>query len=149
MKLRLLHGTETGTAEMLCEDLEAALKDEFECENESLEDLDPAALDADSFHVLFVSTFGSGDVPFSAQPFYEKLTKESPDLGHVKFAIFGLGDKMYDRTFAQGSEKVMNKMIECKAQMIGKRGTFDSSSSDMPDDVALPWLRETLKQVGA
>ncbi|MEL6992577.1 MAG: flavodoxin domain-containing protein [Pseudomonadota bacterium] len=145
MQIRLLYGTETGTAEILCDDIKDELDGEIECEIQSLEDVGPSDLSTDALNVFVVSTTGSGDLPFTAIPFFDKLQAEKPDLSNIQFAIFGLGDKTFAATYNFGSETVMNKLLECKAKQVGQRGIFDAASNEMPEEVALPWLRETLE----
>ncbi len=149
MQLHFLHGTETGTSEILCEDLEAAMPDTTTCKVSSVEDLQPGDLNADEFYVFVVSTYGSGDVPSSAWSFHEKLKKTQPDLGHVRFAVFGLGDSTFSTTYNQGSEQVMNQLLACGATMVGERGLFDASTGDMPEDIAEPWMQGILQQLAA
>ncbi|MEO0429691.1 MAG: flavodoxin domain-containing protein [Pseudomonadota bacterium] len=144
MKLQFLYGTETGTAEMLCDDLKAAVDERLDCSIADMDATKPAVLESDTFYVLVSSTTGSGDVPGSAEAFFKALTTEKPDLSHVRFAIFGLGDTTFGDTFAQGSEKIMTAMLACEASMIGERGIFDASSNDMPEDIAIPWLEQLL-----
>ncbi|MEM6942365.1 MAG: flavodoxin domain-containing protein [Pseudomonadota bacterium] len=145
MKLQLLYGTETGTAEVLCDDLKAAVDERVDCSIVDMDATKPAVLEGDTFYILVSSTTGSGDVPGSAENFYKALTTEKPDLSHVRFAIFGLGDRTFGDTFAQGSEKIMAAMIACQATMVGERGIFDASSNDMPEDIAIPWLEQLLE----
>lgn len=140
MKVQFLHGTETGTAEALCEDLAKALPASFDVSTASMEDIDPQALSSECLNVFVCSTFGSGDLPTSAIDFYDALTVTRPDLSGRNFAMFGLGDQHFADTFAQGSERLMQALQECGAKMTGERGIFDASSSELPEDVALPWL---------
>ena len=79
MRLEFLHGTETGTAEIVCEDLDAAVTSSVETAIHSLEDIDPSALESDPLYVIVCSTFGSGDLPSTAEPFVEKLNAQKPD----------------------------------------------------------------------
>ena len=143
MRIHLLYATETGTAEMLCEDLEEAL-DGHECTIGSLGDADPGALDPGAFHIFVASTYGSGDLPVTAQPFCEAIEARSPDLGGLRFAVFGLGDMVFEATFANGSKILMDTLIAQGAVMIGERGIHDASSPQMPEDVAIPWAEEIL-----
>jgi len=149
MRLEFLHGTETGTAEIVCEDLDAAVSSSVETSIRSLEDVDPATLEADPLYVVVCSTFGSGDLPTTAEPFFDQLNTAKPDLSHVRFAIFGLGDRTFGETFNQGSEKLMEALLACKAQMVGEWGIADASSADMPEEVAVPWLEGILQKVAA
>ncbi|MEM6972928.1 MAG: flavodoxin domain-containing protein [Pseudomonadota bacterium] len=147
MKLHLVYGTETGTAEMLCDDMKIAIEDRVDCAVVDMDMIAPSSLDGDTFYVMVVSTTGSGDVPAGAEEFYETLTNEKPDLGHVRFAMFGLGDRTFGDTFAQGSEKVMNAMLACKAQMVGERAIFDAAGTAMPEEVAVPWIGELVSKL--
>lgn len=149
MKLEFLHGTETGTAEIVCEDLDAAVSSHVQTTINSLEDTDPAMLDGDTLYVVVCSTFGSGDLPSTAEPFVDKLNATKPDLSHVSFAIFGLGDRTFGETFNQGSEKLMAALLERNATLVGERGIADASSADMPEEVAIPWLQDILQAAAA
>jgi len=144
MKLHFLHGTETGNSEMVCEDIEAELGAGFDCTIDSLSDMSPADLHAETFYIFVTSTYGSGDLPATAQPFASALDDEKPDLSHVRFAIFGLGDLIFEDTFAHGSETLMTKLVQCNARMIGQRGIHDASGTDMPEDIAIPWAHGIL-----
>ena len=131
---------------MVCEDIEAEL-DGVECTISPMADVTPADLDADTLYMFVTSTYGTGDLPSSAQPFYEAL--EGVDLSHVRFAVFGLGDMVFSDTFAFGSKILMERLLECKAHMIGERGIHDASSADMPEDIAVPWAQGVLAEMQA
>ena len=149
MKIGLYYGSETGNSEMLCEDIEADLGDGYECEILSLADVDPAAMDKDTFYVIVTSTYGNGDLPSTALPFEEALTEGQPDLTGIRFAIFGLGDMVFAETFAQGSEKLAQMMKDRGAVQVGERGIHDASGMDMPEDLALPWVRGIMEMMEA
>lgn len=144
MRVQILHGTETGTAEILSEDLLAGVEGKVDASIASLENIAPRELDPDVFYIFVSSTTGSGDVPATAENFYNSLRQETPDLSRIQFAIFGLGDRSFDFTFNQGSEKLMTELIRCKAVQVGERGLHDGSSDDLPEEVALPWLENIL-----
>ncbi|MEM7268269.1 MAG: flavodoxin domain-containing protein [Pseudomonadota bacterium] len=147
MNIHFLHGTETGTAEFLCDDLKAEVPDEHTSAISSLTDTSPADLEAGTFYIVVSSTFGSGDVPDTAKSFYEALTEGKPDLSHVSFAIFGLGDMSFGETYNGGSEKLMAALTGCGARMVGERGLFDASTPDMPEDIAVPWMEGLLAEL--
>lgn len=90
MKIALLYGTETGNAEILCEDLQAHLASDHEVVVHNLKDIDPAELDGASYHIFVCSTYGDGDLPASAETFADGLQANATDLSHVRFGIFGL-----------------------------------------------------------
>lgn len=149
MKIDLLYGTETGNAELLCDDIEAEIGADHECTIHSLADVSPSDLNGEAFYIFVVSTYGNGDLPSGAAKFYEELQEQKPNLSNVNFAIFGLGDMVFDFTFAQGSEKMADLLKDCKARMIGERGIHDASSADMPEDIGLPWVQDILSNMMA
>lgn len=149
MKIHFLYGSQSGTAEILCDNLMDNAGDGFDCKVSSLDEVDPTALDAETFYVLVSATFGSGQVPDSAQSFLETLEERKPDLSHIRFAIFGLGDRSFGETFNNGSKLLMTQMLACNAQIVGERGLHDASSEELPQSVALPWLRGVLDQLSA
>jgi len=149
MKIHLLYGSQSGTAEILCDNLMDKVSDRFDCSVSSLDEVDPADLDAETFYVLVSATYGSGQVPDSAQSFLQTLEDSRPDLSHVRFAIFGLGDRSFGETFNNGSKMLMTQMLACNAQMVGERGLHDASSEDLPQNVAWPWLKGILDQLSA
>ncbi|KAA2314290.1 nitric oxide synthase [Pseudooceanicola sediminis] len=145
MKIQLLYGTETGNAEMLCEDIETHLADDHEVALANLNDIDPADLDADTFHLVVCSTYGDGDLPASAQPFADTLETAGTDLSAIRFAIFGLGDSSYE-TYNQGSEKLAALLVKHGAKQVGDRAIHDAMGSDMAEDLALPWADDRIAQ---
>lgn len=138
MKIRLLYGTETGNAEMLCEDLEAHLEGDHDVSMANLEDTAPEELTADTFFLVVCSTYGDGDLPASAQPFADTAEAIKPDWSEVRFAIFGLGDSSYE-TYNEGSDKMAALLTRFGATQVGERSIHDAMGSDMAEDLALPW----------
>ncbi len=112
-----------------------------------MNDVDPTSLDPDVLYVLVSATFGSGDLPGTAQVFFDTLEAQKPVLSDIRFAVFGLGDRTFAETFNHGSQRLMEQMLACDAKMIGERGLFDASAPDMPEDIALPWWTETLDRL--
>ena len=149
MDICFLYGTETGSSEMLCEDIEAEIGAGITSQIQSLADVTPDDLDSETFYFFVTSTYGSGDLPVTAQPFAEALEQKKPDLSHVQFAIFGLGDMVFEDTFAHGSMLLMDKLLACGARMVGERDIHDASGHDMPEDLAVPWAHEVLSQLNA
>lgn len=139
MNIQFYYGSETGSAEILCEDIRDELG--LECTIDGLDEADPSALDGDTFYIFVTSTYGNGDLPSMAQPFADKMDADKPDLSHVTFAIFGLGDMVFAETFNMGSKQLMDRLTGAGAKMVGERGIHDASSSEMPEDIGVPWAR--------
>lgn len=148
MKVHILYATESGTAEFLAEDLAKSLASKASCEVTNLEYFKAQQFEDAPLYMIVSATFGSGDVPMAAEDFLKSLS-DTPDLSHVTFAVFGLGDTAFAETFNQGSEKLMQALLQCGAQQVGERGLFDASSFEMPEDVALPWAEGILDAYAA
>ena len=84
--------------------------------------------------------------PPPAIPFVDKLRATEPDLSALRFAIFGLGDTVYEETFANGSIVLMEALIRAKATVIGERGIHDASGLTDAIDIALPWAKDRLSE---
>lgn len=146
MKLAILYGTETGNAEMLAEDLQSALEADHEVGVANLSDIAPGDLDGETFYLVVCSTYGDGELPASAQPFGAALDADEPDLSHVHFAIFGLGDSAYPDTYNGGSAVLAAALAQRGATMIGDRVTHDASGPDLAEDLALPWAEAVIAE---
>lgn len=149
MNIHFLFGTETGSAEMLCEDIRDDLGDGFTYEITSMGEVDPATLDGDTVYLFVTSTYGTGDLPMVAQPFYDAIVERDIDLSHIQFGIFGLGDMVFSETFAFGSKVLMEKLLEQGATMVGERGIHDASSADLPEDLGIPWAHDVIARLKA
>ena len=68
MQIYLLFGTETGNAEMLCDDLQEQLEADHDIDIANLEEVEPEDLDTSRFHIFVCSTYGEGELPQSAIP---------------------------------------------------------------------------------
>lgn len=58
-------------------------------------------IDKDDLLIVVSSTYGDGEMPHSAQPFFDRLEAVTPDFAGSRFATFGLGDSFYE-TFNEG-----------------------------------------------
>ncbi|WP_238366700.1 flavodoxin domain-containing protein [Mesobacterium pallidum] len=148
MNITLLFGTETGNSEMLCEDIESEFEGDHDFTISSLADVDPAAMETNTFHVVVCSSYGDGELPASAQPFADKVEKTKPDLTGLRFAIFGLGDSDYE-TFGEGSHQLADLLVAAGATQIGPRIVHDVQSGDLAEDVAYPWFTERVAEAEA
>lgn len=148
MDIVILYGTETGTAEMLAEDIQSGLSSDHEVEVSNLSDFSPADFDAGKLYLLVCSTYGDGELPASAQPFDRAMKADSPDLSGVVFGVFGLGDTEYE-TYNLGSKHLLDLMEGAGASLLHERVIHDASGSDMAEDIAMPWARAVIAQAEA
>lgn len=147
MNIAILFGTETGNAEMLAEDLAAALESDHETRFENLQNTTVEDLKAADLTFIVCSSYGDGELPASVQPFVDRLQKEQPDLTGMRFAMFGLGDTEYASTFGHGSMKLAELLSKQGAQSIGTRVVHDASGDEMAEDMAIPWAEDILEKI--
>jgi MioC protein len=147
MRITILVGTMTGTAQLCAQEMELALDDgETQVEAILMDGLDSAVFQRDGLFLICTSTYGQGDVPDNARALYEDLQQKRPDLSRVRYGIFGLGDKTYAETFNYGGKRFDDILSELGAQRIGERYRHDASSGVLPEEKAVEWCQEWLKQ---
>lgn len=144
MKVTILFGTETGNAELVAEDLVDVAGGDASVHD--MAGFDLAKLQPDTFCLLVCSTYGEGELPSSAQPFFQALQQQRPDLTGLRFAAFGLGDSFY-ATYNQASRTLARQLIELGAEQVGEHGQHDASSGELPGDVAEAWARSILESL--
>jgi len=140
MKLSLLVGTMTGTAQLVAQELELIWDDgELQVETLLMDKLDASVFEREGVFLVVTSTYGQGDVPDNAKGFYEDLKAKRPDLSRVRYGVFGLGDRTYAETFNFGGKRFDDILTELGAQRIGERVQHDASSGVLPEETAAEW----------
>jgi MioC protein len=148
MKVTILVGTMTGTAQLCAQEMELALDDgETQVETLMMDGLDSSVFSGRSVVLVCTSTYGQGDVPDNARALYEDLKSARPDLSHVRYGVFGLGDRTYAETFNFGGKRFDEILAELGARRIGERHTHDASSGILPEETALEWCQAWLAKV--
>ena len=145
MKVTILVGTMTGTAQLCAQEMELALDDgETEVATLMMDNLDGSVFAREGVFLICTSTYGQGDVPDNAKALYENLQKARPNLSHVRYGVFGLGDRTYAETFNFGGKRFDDLLTELGARRVGERHKHDASSGILPEETALEWCREWL-----
>jgi MioC protein len=140
MKLILLVGTMTGTAQLVAQELELVWDDgDQTVETLLMDKLDSTVFQREAVFLLVTSTYGQGDVPDNAKNFLEDLKAKRPDLSQVRYGVFGLGDRTYAETFNFGGKRFDDLLQELGAQRIGARVQHDASSGVLPEEMAVEW----------
>jgi MioC protein len=148
MKVTILVGTMTGTAQLCAQEMELALDDgATQVETLMMDGLDSSVFQKDSVFLVCTSTYGQGDVPDNARALYEHLQTARPDLSHVRYGVFGLGDRTYAETFNFGGKRFDDILTELGARRVGERHKHDASSGVLPEETALEWCQEWLAKV--
>ncbi len=139
MDIKILFGTETGNSSMLADKAKVLLAaDGITAEVLDMSDVDFARLKTFENVIIITSTFGDGEPPFNATALYEELKSISGDeLSHTKFAVFALGQTIYEK-FAQTGIDFHNFMIANGATPVMEV----TKSDDDFDDTFEPWLHK-------
>ena len=147
-KISILVGTMTGTAQLCAQEMELALgDDDTEVETVLMDGLDASVFSRKSIFLICTSTYGQGDVPDNARALYEQLKSARPNLSHVRYGVFGLGDRTYAETFNFGGKRFDELLAELGARRVGERHMHDASSGVLPEETALEWCQEWLAKV--
>ncbi len=95
MKLNLLVGTMTGTAQLVAQELELVWDDEeLKVEMLLMDTLDRFVFSREGVFLIVTPTYGQGDVPDNAMNFFEDLKAMRPDLSRESSGDFGLGENI-------------------------------------------------------
>ncbi|HYA46684.1 MAG TPA: flavodoxin domain-containing protein [Burkholderiales bacterium] len=148
VRISILVGTMTGTAQLCAQEMELALGgDDVHVETLMMDNLDSSVFRREGVFLICTSTYGQGDVPDNARAFYEDLKAVRPDLSQMRYGVFGLGDRTYAETFNFGGKRFDDLFSELGAQRIGERHMNDASSGVLPEETALEWCRDWLVKV--
>ncbi|MBC9954462.1 cytochrome P450 [Leucobacter sp. cx-42] len=160
----VLFGTESGGAELVAEELHRMFGSAGDVDVRDLAEVAPAELGTDRFYLIVCSTYGDGEVPTSVQPFHAALTgaggagvasgagdssSAAPSLAGVRYAMFGMGDRSYDKTYSRGSELVDEALTACGATRIGEYGRHDAGGPVPASEAALDWAAGVLTEAAA
>jgi cytochrome P450/flavodoxin len=140
----ILFGTESGGAELVAEELRSVLGPHADVRVADLGDTRPGDLDPSRAHLLVCSTYGDGEAPTSARAFLSALTDTRPDLTGLAYAVFGMGDRSYTRTYSRGSELLDEALAACGATRFGEYGRHDAGGPVLAADAAVEWLHGIL-----
>jgi MioC protein len=149
MKINILVGTMTGTAQMCAQEIELALDgDDLQVATLLMDKLEPSVFaDRDAVYLVCTSTYGQGDVPDNAKALYEALCAHKPDLSGVRYGVFGLGDRTYAETYNFGGKRFDDILAELGAERIGDRLMHDASSGTLPEEIAIEWAEAWVAKV--
>jgi sulfite reductase (NADPH) flavoprotein alpha-component len=141
-KLLILYATESGNSEALA----GKAKQDAAKRGFAVKVLDMADASADQLKnagtiLAIVSTWGDGEPPQRAAPFYRALMGENaPSLDGVKFAVLALGDSSYAQFCETG------RLVDERFAALG--GSRAAARVDLDLDYEAPaktWLNETLE----
>ena len=149
MKINILVGTMTGTAQLCAQEMELALDgDDVQVRTLLMDKLDAGVFaDREAVYLVCTSTYGQGDVPDNARALYEALRTGKPDLTGVRYGVFGLGDRTYAETYNFGGKRFDEVLASLGAERIGERYQHDASGGTLPEEIALDWAQAWVEKV--
>ena len=141
MELNILVGTQTGVAQLVAQEIELRLDGgDIRVKTLLMDDIDVSVFGNGGAFLICTSTYGQGDVPDGAKPFYEELLQRRPDLSAVRYGLIGLGDKgTHANTFCFAAKKFDSVLSELGAVRIGEP-LFNDSNTELPEDEAAQWM---------
>ncbi|MBM3567642.1 MAG: nitric oxide synthase [Alphaproteobacteria bacterium] len=138
--ITILVGTMTGTAELVAEEIKAALAARGAAvEVLAMDKLTPAVFGRPGRFVICTSTYGQGDVPDNAQALFAALESGRPDLSRIEYGVVGLGDMTYAETFCEGGKKFDRLLAGLGAKRLGERLDHNASGAGLPEDDGRAW----------
>jgi len=140
-KLLIVYATESGNSEALAAKAKAdAQKRGFAAKVLDLGDATPEALKAAGNIIAIISTWGDGEPPQRAAPFYRALMSESaPRLEGVRFAVLALGDSSYAQFCETG------RQFDARLAALGATRAAEHIELDLDYEAgAKTWLGTTL-----
>lgn len=149
LPVTVLFGTESGGAELVAEELRRMLGDDADAEVRDLAKVAPEELSGERLYLVVCSTYGDGEVPTSARPFHEALLSGGTSLDGVRYAMFGMGDRSYEKTYSRGSELVDEALAARGASRVGEYGRHDAGGPIAASEAALDWAAGVLAEVSA
>lgn len=144
MAVVILYGSEAGNAEAVAEHLVGVLSGQDVSLYDMME-FDPADLSTEDFHIVVCSTYGEGELPTGAAPFFDSLEADEPDLTGIRFALFGMGDSVYE-TYNRGGEIMADKLIALGAEQVGEHARHDDSGPVKVKDQAQEWAQKIVAE---
>lgn len=147
MKLKILVGTMTSTADYVAQSIQMDCADLVDgIEVQMMDGLEPGVFDEDALYLICTSTYGSGDVPDNARHLYDSLDSQPRFLGHVRYGVIALGDSSYVQTFCGGGKRFDERLQDLGARRIGEVWCHDASAGTVPEEEGTAWARQWLQQ---
>lgn len=136
-RLSIFFGSQTGNAESLARKAGASAKAKgFDATVADLCDCDPERFRDGGDAIFLVSTFGDGEPPDGAKPFWAKLSANADlDLRRLRYAVLALGDSNYAKFCAFG------RALDEKLAALGATRVADRVECDVDFDESYErWL---------
>ncbi|TVP90491.1 MAG: flavodoxin [Pseudomonadaceae bacterium] len=149
MRLTLLTGSVSGTADMVADAAETRLTDAgLAIARLSGANVEEFLASAPEAILVVTATTGMGEVPDDLLPLQLELNDRFPLLTGIPFGVIALGDSSYDDTFCQGGRDMRNLLLELHARETLPMLELDASETVNQDEDAIPWVVEFVAALG-
>lgn len=140
LKIAVLYASQSGSAEGLARKVTKELKAKGHVASlASLEGYTPAALAEERYAIFIASTYGEGEPPDTAQPFYQKLCVEHlPRYLDLLYSVLALGDSHYEHFCKFGAD------LDNKLASLGAVRLYDRVDCDVDLDETFAHWKEAL-----
>ncbi|MGF1530827.1 MAG: sulfite reductase flavoprotein subunit alpha [Puniceicoccaceae bacterium] len=144
--LLFLFGSQTGSSENLTRKFaKEARARGFDSRVHSLDEFSQIDFAKERRLAIITSTYGDGDMPDNAQPFWDFISDGSaPRLEHLEFSVLALGDSNYVQ-FCEAGKKFDTRLSELGAQRVFPRTDCDVDYEE-PSKL---WFDGFLEKLGA
>lgn len=146
MEIRILFGTESGGGEITADEIAEAIEDRHQVTVENMSDVDVTTMTSDALYLVICSSYGEGELPYSAKPFYDALIQARPELSGCHYAMFGRGDTSYLKTYMGGSKVIDSLLTELGARRVGTFAELDASEWDIDFDFPINWAEKAIAE---
>jgi sulfite reductase (NADPH) flavoprotein alpha-component len=145
-EITILVGSQTGNCEALAEQTRRSAETRgLKAVVKNMSDYKLQQLKAEQNLLVIVSTYGEGEPPDNAKELAEHLLgKRAPSLGHMQFAVLGLGDSSYE-FFCRTAIDFDRRLQELGATRIHPRVDCDLDY----EASAEAWMEAVLNQFAA
>lgn len=143
-RISVLYGSQTGNSKRIAEELHTGLSAQgIETSLHNLFDYRPLQLKKDSTLLIVISTQGNGEPPDEALSFFKYLESDrAPNLGHLEYAVLGLGDSSYDDFCETGI--ALDKQLTA----LGAQSFLARSDADIDfEETAALWQRNVINHL--
>jgi sulfite reductase (NADPH) flavoprotein alpha-component len=143
-KLLILYATESGNSEALANRAKQdAAKRGFAARVQDMADADVQSLKSAGTIIAIISTWGDGEPPQRAAPFFRGLMGDlAPRLEGVKFAVLALGDSSYAQFCESG------RQVDARLEALGATRAAERIELDLDYEAgAKTWLNATLESL--
>lgn len=145
MRLVILYGSQTGTAQNVAEQIWRESKTwGFSGPVLPMDEYPVEQLIEEKLAIFVVATTGNGDEPDNMRKTWKFLLRRSlpgDSLQNLQFACLGLGDSSYAK-FNFAAKKLNKRLIQLGGNMVSALGLCDDQHDHGLSATALPWIAE-------